>query len=137
MALPGNAQLIVDAIGFNSAMAFIRETGGRHFRFPVGKGSAQWEHLVELVGEKAAEKLIRLFGGTDMYIPCCYRAIKAERNRRLVTRYESLLKQNYSARGAVDILVPEFGISNRMIFIIVNGPAPAQMPEMAEQGQLF
>lgn len=61
---------------------------------------------------------------------------QADRNRRIIERYDQLLLDGNSARGAVSILVREFApISNRWIEQIVNAPVPV-VPELV-QASLF
>jgi hypothetical protein len=138
MALPPTILTIVGLIGHGPAMQLVRELGGQDFRFPVTKRGANWEHLVEIVGDKAAGKLLEYFKGEEVYIAWCDKALRQDRNRRMILRYEALLAEGHSSRGAVSILVRECGpISNRRVEIIVNGPIPAAMPAMAAQGSLF
>ena len=138
MALPSTVQTIVGLIGHGQAMTLVRELGGQDFRFPTSQKSANWEHLVEIVGYRSARSLVAHFGGEEIYIPLCDRSLRDDRNRRMIARYDALLVQGHSSRGAVSILVQEFRpISNRSVEKIVNGPVPSQAPEMVTQGQLF
>lgn len=138
MALPPTTQTIVSLIGHGLAMALTCELGGRDFRFPVGKKSDNWETLVELVGQVAAGKLIEQFGGDEVYIPMCQAALKDDRNRRMIARYDNLLGQGWSTRKAVDQLVFEFRpIAGRTVERIVNRPPPAAASEYQVQGSLF
>lgn len=138
MALPQTIQTIVELIGHADAMALVRELGGRDFRVPASKGGANWEYLVEIVGPSSAAKVLERYRGEEVYIALCERALKADRNRRMIARYDALLAQGHSSRGAVSILVGEFRpISNRTVEMIVNGPVPSAAPEMVSQGQLF
>lgn len=138
MALPATIQTIVDLIGHGATMALVDELGGQEFRFPVGKSSDKWAYLVEIVGAGRAEKLVGRFGGDAVYIALCVEALRADRNRKMIRRYEALLREGHSGRGAVSVLVQEFRpISYRTVEKVVNGPAPDALPEMVTQGQLF
>lgn len=119
-------------------MCLVREMGGQDFRFPMGKRGANWEALVEIVGAREAGKLLASFGGDEVYIALCDHALRADRNRRMIARYDALLGEGHSSRGAVSILVQEFRpISNRSVEKIVNGPMPSTHLEMVTQGSLF
>lgn len=137
MALPQTIQTIIDLIGHADAMALVRELGGQEIRVPASKGGDTWEYLVEIVGPSSAAKLWERYRGTELYIALCERALNADRNRRMIARYDALLAQGHSSRGAVSILVGEHRISYRTVEKIVNGPVPSAAPEMVSQGQLF
>lgn len=138
MALPSTIQTIVDIVGHGPAMDLVREFGGQDFRFPARCDGANWEALVEIIGERLSTKLQARFAGTETYIALCDRALRADRDRRMIARYDALLRKGYSSRGAVGILVQEFRpISNRTVEKIVNGPVPSAAPEMVAQGSLF
>lgn len=137
MALPATIQTIVRLVGHAKAMALVHDLGGQSYRFPVSRTSDVWEHLVELIGARAAEILCHEFGANEVYIALCNQAIKADRNRSMIARYESLLAAGHSSRGAVSVLVREYRMSNRQIENIVNGPAPGAVNELVTQGSLF
>lgn len=139
MALPATIQTIVGLIGYGQTMALVGDLGGQDFRFPAAgsRQSANWEHLFELVGPRDADRLVRHFDGSEVYIAQCHRALKADRNRKMIARYDALLQDGHSSRGAVSVLVREFKLSNRQVEKIVNGPMPSAAPEMVAQGSLF
>lgn len=139
MALPPTIQTIVGLIGYGATMALVAELGGQDFRFPTQTMGENWEALVEIVGARCARALLEHFRGEEVYIALCDRALRLDRHRRLIQRYDKLLAEGHSGRGAVSILVREFKpISNRQVEKIVNRPAPSSMaPEMVVQGELF
>jgi hypothetical protein len=126
MALPVVIQEIVRLIGHSHAMALVHAFGGQELRIPKTEASDTWAALVEVIGEAATRKLaVGLGGGEPIYIALCARAVKADRNRRMIDRYDDLLRQGHSGRGAVSVLVREFApISNRWVEQIVNAPVP-------------
>lgn len=135
--LPPNIQEFVSAIGHGKTMELVREFGGQNLRIPRTEGSDTWAALVEVIGERATRILADKFGGADpIYIAMCDQAIRADRNRKMIARYEKLLKEGHNTTGAVSILVREFKLSYRQVEIIVNQPLPAP-PGMALQGALF
>lgn len=138
MALPAVIQEIIGIIGHGRAMALVHEFGGQELRIPKTEGSDTWAALVEVIGETAMIALAKALGGGEpLYIALCQQALKQDRNRKMIGRYESLLKQGHSGRGAVSILVREFRpISNRQVEKIVNSPLPAPST-VTSQGQLF
>lgn len=135
--LPPTIQEFVSAIGHTKTMELVREFGGQNLRIPRTEGSDTWAALVEVIGERAAQVLADRFGGDDpIYIAKCAQAIRADRNRKLIARYERLLKEGHSSTGAVSILVRESKLSYRQVENIINQPLPAPT-EMALQGALF
>lgn len=134
-SLPAVIQEIVRIIGHGKAMALVREFGGQELRIPRGDGSDVWAALVEVIGEAATRKLAAAFGdGEPTYIALCERSMKADRNRRMIGRYEKLLKEGLSTRGAVSVLVREFRpISNRQVEKIINSPLPAPQDVTAQR----
>lgn len=138
MALPPTIQTIVELIGHGAAMDLVRELGGREIRVPAAKQGDTWEYLVEIIGPQKAARFHERYRGDELYIALCDRALRADRNRRMVARYDALLAQGHSSRGAVGILVGEFRpISYRTVEMIVNSPSPAGAMETVTQGQLF
>lgn len=137
MSLPPVIQDLIGIIGHGHTMSLVREFGGQDLRIPRAEGNDVWAALVEVIGEPATRKLAAAIGAErEIYIAKCDKALKHDRNRQLVARYEKLLRDGHSGRGAVAILVSESKLSNRMVENIVNSPLPA--PSLvAEQGQLF
>lgn len=138
MSLPKTIQRIVALVGHAKAMTIVAELGGQNFRVPAMKAGANWEALVELIGERAATTLLAEYRGTEIYISICTNALKLDRHRRIINRYDSLLAAGHSSRGAVSVLVTEFRpVSYRTVERIVNGPMPDQAPLVETQGSLF
>lgn len=127
MALPVVIQEIIRYIGHSHTMELVQAFGGQELRIPKTESSDTWAALVEVIGERATRQLVAgMAGGEPIYIALCARAVKADRNRRLIARYDQLLREGHSGRGAVSILVREFApISNRWVETIVNAPVPA------------
>lgn len=137
MSLPAVIQEIIRIIGHGRAMTLVREFGGQNLRLPKGEGSDTWAALAETIGDRATRALCAEFGGEEVYIALCDRALKHDRNRKMIARYEKLLAQGHGSRGAVSVLVREFRpISNRQVENIINAPLP-EPSAVAPQGQLF
>ena len=125
MSLPAVIQEIVGIIGHGQAMELVRAFGGQELRVPKTDASDTWAALVEVIGEPLTKALAGVFGGEPVYIALCDRALRADRNRKMIARYERLLAEGHSSRGAVSVLVREFRpISNRQVEKIVNGALP-------------
>ena len=136
MALPAVIQDIVGLIGHGKAMALVHGFGGQELRIPRTETSDTWAALVEAIGEPATRALCTAYGGEELYIALCRDALRLDRNRRMIARYDALLGEGHSSRGAVSVLVREFGpISYRRVEKIINAPAPEAATVL--QGALF
>lgn len=125
MSLPAVIQEIVRAIGHGKTMLLVKEFGGQEITVPKTENSATWAALAEVIGERAMEKLAVAFSDAGpLYIAKCAQAMRDDRNRAMVSRYEKLLKDGHSCRGAVSILVRDHGLCNRAVENIVNSPLP-------------
>lgn len=126
MPLPVVIQEIIRYIGHSRTMALVSAFGGQEIRIPKTEGSDVWAAIAEVIGESATRKLSDgMGGGEPVYIALCSRAVKADRNRRMIERYDHLLRHGHSGRGAVSVLVREFApISNRWVEQVVNAPLP-------------
>lgn len=126
MSLPAGIQEIIRAIGPGPAMVLVQTFGGQEIRIPRSAGSEAWAVLVEAIGEASTRQLAAALGGGDpIYIALCMRALKADRNARMIARYDALLGEGNSGRRAVAQLVREFApISYRQIETIVNSALP-------------
>lgn len=138
MSLPIVIQEIISYIGHSRTMALVKEFGGQEIRLPKTDSSDTWAAIAEVIGESATYKLSAgMGGGEPIYIALCSRALKAERNRRMIERYDHLLRSGHSGRGAVSILVREFApISNRRVEQLVNSPLP-EVSYIKAQAELF
>lgn len=137
MSLPTVIQEIVGIVGHGPAMELVRAFGGQELRIPKTDASDTWAALVEVIGEPLTRALAAVFGGEPVYIALCDRALRADRNRKMIAHYERLLGEGHSSRGAVSVLVREFRpISYRTVEKIVNSPLPA-VEAAAVQGALF
>lgn len=138
MALPATIQEIIRIIGHSKAMLLVEHFGGQELNIPKTEGSDTWAALVEVIGLQATQAMARHFGGNEpIYIALCAKAIRDERNRRMIARYDVLLREGHSGNGAVSVIVREFApISNRWVEKIVNSPLP-EPTGLVLQGQLF
>jgi len=137
MAVPAVIAEIIAIIGHGPATALVREFGGQEIRIPATETSETWAALAEVIGDRATRELSAAMAGEEIYIALCAAAIRAERNRNMVARYDALLAEGHSGRGAVSVLVREFRpISYRQVEKIINAPLEEGGGAML-QGALF
>lgn len=135
--LPAVIQEIVRCIGHAPAMALVHEFGGQELRIPQGEGNDVWAALAEVIGEANTRRLTAAMGGNRIYIALCTAALRADRNRRMILRYEALLREGHRTGGAIAILTREFRpICYRQVEQVVNAPLP-EASGVVVQGCLF
>lgn len=88
------AQLLIDLIGEAAALRMMdaKNYGGMTVEFPkgeVGRGEQAFARLAEVIGMEHAKRLCKQFGGDRLYIPNLHHHFIAQRNRRIVTSYNS------------------------------------------------
>lgn len=113
--LPESIVQIADIIGLPATAKLIRAVGGTRFKFGKGRrNTARLRLLQNTVGEAAAEKLLAVFGGDELYIPRCQAALQQLRNRRFRADFAALTADGKTSKAmALMQLCPQYGISNR------------------------
>ena len=106
MALPATIQEIVRLIGHSKAMLLVQHFGGQELNIPKTEGTDTWAALVEVIGLQATQAMARHFSGNEpIYIALCAKALRDERNRRMIARYDVLVREGHSGNGAVSVIV--------------------------------
>lgn len=123
--LPASALEFVRLIGIEATLALISCFGGAEVRFAKAESSWKFERISQVTGRQAALKLAATFSSDeDVYIPNCTRARRMLRDRKIIREYDLLTTKNgVSCREAANELAIKFGVSNRLIEIVVNAPA--------------
>lgn len=131
--LPQSARDLIDLIGLPATVALIQAMPGIKYPIPVGEannpaGAARFSYLVEAVGDEAARILVREFGGDDLYVPSCKRAIILARDREIVAAYDK--------GDQVWELALRYKLSYRSIEIILKKTDTSLVPD-EKQADLF
>lgn len=119
--LPDTALHIAAVIGEEAAEKLIENIGGA--RFKMGKGCVKTERLAiltEAIGEQTALQLLKVFGGEEMYIPRCEKAVREARNRNLLHDWQQSLDSGKSQLMTCSKLAVKYRISDRTIYTIVK-----------------
>ncbi|MDF0604649.1 DNA transposition protein [Neisseriaceae bacterium TC5R-5] len=124
-ALPETMRLVAKLIGVPETLQLVQTLGGT--TFPISKnhspaGRLRFAALVDVIGEKAANKLTKHFGGDVLYIPRCSQAVRQARNQQLVRDFDALLDQGLGANESVSVLAMRYRLSDRMIWRILKTP---------------
>ena len=130
--LPQSAIDLITLIGLTAAVRLIESLPGIKFPVPKGEdnnpeGAARFAMLVDVVGEPAARVLLKHFGGTDMYVPSCKKAMQRVRDRQIVA--------DYDAGMSVFELAIKYRLSYRRIEVILKATdtTPAEPSQQAER----
>ncbi len=121
--LPPIIEQLVSIVGIEAMQALI-EARMLGFRQRVGRSRdcEWWRDWADVIGEGHADAVMKVWAGEDVYFPACFDAIRDERNRQIVARYEAMLAEGMSSRRAIRQLSRAFRLSDRQIETIVNRP---------------
>lgn len=81
----------------------------------AGKLPESYQGLVEVVGEEAADKLCRMYGGESLYIPKADTIEAVARRAKIISEYNG---------GNIKALAAKYGLTSRRIRQIVGDAAP-------------
>lgn len=89
--LPASVLELIQVIGIGPALALVRAYGGNVLKMPsrARRSGVLRTRLIEILGEAAALKLIDHYAGETLAIARCDRALRDERNRRIVADYDA------------------------------------------------
>lgn len=77
--------------------------------------------LVEAIGEVKTHELLRVYGGEELYVPRCGKALIQLRNHRFYQEFVKLRDvDKESGLMAMTKLCPKYGISSRTGYTIIN-----------------
>ncbi|MGS0980621.1 Mor transcription activator family protein [Burkholderia perseverans] len=122
--LPKSIRTIMALIGPDATRKLIETMAGVSVLVPKGRnafGRAKFEAIAECIGQEAAEKLSKYFGGEVIEVATCHHALVELRRRQLREEFTALCRE-YSTRQALNILARTHGMSGRHIRLIVNLP---------------
>mgnify|MGYP000496949516 FL=1 len=117
---------LVEGVGHELAGVLMMKFGGRRMRIPRSCESEGAQEFCAVIGIDGFQKLIKAFGGEDIYIKKNSDQDRAARNRAICDRADFLMRdvarggEGLSFRRATLKLVDEFELSDRRIQLIVN-----------------
>lgn len=121
--IPETLAEVVDAIGWDPAAQLARTLGGTCVYVPERMTP---EHvLVRVLGHKAAYTLAETFGGEQITVPRCARALRNARNRQLRSRRD--------AGHSISSLALRYDMTMRQVYNVLAETEP----EDDGQGSLF
>lgn len=109
-------------IGLDKVLILSREYGGQEITFPHREGSKRWKEFESLIGYEDTKKLSEHVGGSQVvYIPMMSRFKNQEMRRKILERFEEVLREIGVARKAIKVVAKEFGRTERNVRRVVNG----------------
>lgn len=139
--LPASARDLADLIGLPMALRLVEACGGQVLAIAHGKrhkGRLRQQELAAVVGDAAAAKIVRRYGGAYLSIPKCMTALRHARDARLQARFDELTGGGLSARAAVSVLVREYDLVDSSVWRVLKRPSPADgAPDDSRQRALF
>lgn len=110
--LPESLREVVEILGLSATLQLVNSHGGT--RLFVPKQVKAQHHLANLLGIEQARRLSDHFGGESLTIPRMANAMRGQRNREIVRRYD---------RGeSVRILAHAYHLTDRQIYTILSRP---------------
>lgn len=114
-------QPVVDAVGFDAAIAFVARFGGTRVWLRTAPAPSERCPVQRTVGEAAALELARALGAGWIDVPRCMTWLLARRNEEIVARFDGGESQNE--------LALRFGITARQVRRVVRTAQPASNTE--------
>lgn len=125
--LPPMIREFVRLVGHAKTMRLVADFGGTRLRMTDSEDHPDHQALIESIGAKATKALTAAFKAEgEVYVAKCDRALRDDRNRRIIQRYDELLKGGYSSPAAAQVLAREHRLSYRTIETVVNTQSPDQ-----------
>ena len=88
--LPRSVRDLIDLIGFTPAIALVNVYSGKILKVPTGarEDGQTRSRLIGIMGLEAADKFIAIYGGERLQVARCVKAMRAERNLRIINAYD-------------------------------------------------
>ncbi len=139
MILPPVIRDLSGLIGIDGVMQLLEHRMlGCDWRISKTRDSDWYREWSDVIGEGATDAVMKAWGGEEIYFPNCAKAIIAERDRAMVSLYDSLLAEGLSTRKARRVLRRKYSLSDKTVRLVVNRPPPptGQDPSVLSDAQL-
>lgn len=123
--LPTSVRELVDILGMDTVLTLIRSLGGTTFPVPkreTKQGEVRYRMLVEVIGEEAADLVVYHYGGGDMYIPRCAKALQESRDAEINSKFVRECRAGRSSTDIVNLLAREYKLTDRRVWDILKTP---------------
>lgn len=135
--LPPIIEQLVGIVGIECVQQLV-EARLLGFRQRIGRSREceWWREWSDVIGDGPTDAVMRVWAGQAIYFPACADAVRAERNREIVRRFDEMTGGGLSASRAVRRLCRDFRLSDRTIDGIINAPQQGAS-ELEKQLGLF
>lgn len=99
-------------LGAADAAAVREALGGLEIKLPCSSRGVEYTRLVDLVGERLADRLVEKFAGEELYINTNYYSQVNDKHIQLYYRFRELKASN-PAHKALQLAALEFNVSER------------------------
>jgi hypothetical protein len=139
--LPQSAVDLINLIGLPAALRLVQKKPGHPFPVPKGEnnnpeGAALFSALAEIVGLDNARILVRVYGGTILYIPRCKVAMTRAQHRQIASDYDARLKSGEPHIAIISTLALAHSFTTRWVEIILKSTDTTE-PSESIQADLF
>lgn len=121
--LPTSVRELVDILGMDTVLTLIRSLGGTTFPVPkreTKQGEVRYRMLVEVIGEEAADLVVYHYGGGDMYIPRCAKALQESRDAEINSTFLRECREGKSSTDIVNSLARKYKLTDRRVWDILK-----------------
>ncbi len=139
---PKTAAEIVRVIGRDASVPLFEKFRGQEIPVPMvigggnPAGEIRYAVLAEIVGEHAADKIVRHWGGQSLYVPTLKQVMSDWIADEIRAGFDVLTARGYSSRDAVFELGLQSGCAGRWVEKILGKPETVP-PADVRQGRLF
>lgn len=107
--LPQSVRDWIDVVGVTPALALVKSMPGLILKVPTGarEEGVTRARLIGIMGLEAADKFISIYQGERLTVPRCVKALRDERNQRIINAYGD--------GKSVPSLALEHGLNERQI----------------------
>lgn len=140
--LPRSVRDILERLGPAMTLRLVAALGGTTVPVPMRAsvaGEGRYRQLCDIVGKEAATALCREYGGTNIYIPACKRAVADRRDRALIADRDAMAHAGLSEREIVAGLALKYQLSDRHVWRVLQR-VPGEVPSLfrlKEQARLL
>lgn len=130
--LPDVITDIAEVIGYDKTVKLVQRLGGIDFATPRGSQDSQRAKLlIDILGNEAAEQLMKRFGGARLYIPRCHAACLWLRNHEFVAAIEMAVASGSTQTAAIQKYAPQYGFTERWAYqILSNAKKDDNQPDL-------
>lgn len=122
--LPPSATALIHVLGYDATARLVTNFGGVTLTAVGGEAAERtggaYSMMYDVMTEEEVAKLKKYVGPVAFYIPRCEAALRKLRNARFVAAVAERQEMGLSIRQALAVLCPQFGISDRLAWELLQ-----------------